>query len=1164
MYDPFAQGIIENLPDLDGLTSQGTRRSLSRAYFALTNLRLSADQEMSESTAKDIIFLRRLANTLESRAVFDTDVKPLERRASAFVAAEALSLLANLRSTLNNSSGNTARIERETVFSRVEAGLLYIIAGYDANAGGVIREIPTNTAEPKGNIFSQTQFYASEWTLDVLTRFCTFHLNPLPPPTCPVNFADETPTSLVDLERDVRGRLYARLGEAVRAYMGWLTDEALEGFAVAHEQLAWLAQRLADVQYPRNADIHHLARLLLVVLENTEYRAFVHVVPPPDQEDTGKYRAYLRSRSKGPEGGSGRPLLWPSVQKYVKECLPGPNRHAVVSMPTGSGKSFLAELAASQALLNGWVLYLVPTNALAHQVRRDLRRDLDSLGVEVWAFIGGSEYTTLGQERVEHIPPRMIAVMTPEKCSLSMRLNPEAFGTCKLCIFDECQLIGEKHRGVVAELVLSQIMVLAPDCRYLLMSAIVQNPNVLAKWLHSATGGDSLPVPLDWRPTRSLRCAVGVDSNALEIGARIAKARLAARSDHFKNEKFEASFALLAGLQGAWQASDELNYAIARLPAKALLRVHRSRPNDEWVYHIQVEGSWVNESSRRLGEMLAEAGIPTLVFLPASKHYPFSVGDKVSLSDKLRAELPEPSERVCAFLTLAEDELGLSSEIANLIGRGVSVHTAALLETEKFASEESFRDGSAIVMLATGTLAQGLNLPAIAVVIGGTRIGYSPGEDPQVVEQRQLSQLLNASGRAGRAGFANQGLVVAIPDSALSLEGPHEAEQVVNGIPYLAQADASVEILSPLTPFIDSIAMGQFDAETASSEELTAAAVLVGGAPKAPATAEILRRTYAAYLRRRSGLDEGFEMGAQRLAEVRTEFVTKSGAPEWLPVAAQRAGLNFFSTLRLFQAWERVVPQLSSDMFDWDTQIWVTTFFEALRYLAPRQVGDTFGLRNMERFMPELHTVVTQTPHGREDNPEWTPPEQWILGWERLEKLVTLWMLGEPIKSIALVLLSLKADDISSERNQGSDPIPKTLAFVNEVIDRRLAMLAGGIVAIVEEELVARKEAGEDWPSQPPFELSTLPLSLKYGCASPQTLAWYRFGLRFRRPAHLLNQAFPLDPTVQDDTVLFEAVRDLRRQWLHDEISVPQTLRDEYRAVFDAIKTILKGQHEIQ
>jgi hypothetical protein len=219
VFDPFARGIIENIPDLEGLTSDDTRRALSRTYFALIDRRIRGGEAPIGEVSADTVFLRRLANTLEARAVFDTDVPFEERRASAFVAAEALSLLAGLRETSDAASDDLARIEREEVFSRVEAALLYVIAGYDANAGGVVRQIPSGLSEPSGDPYRQAEFRASEWALDVLIKLCTFHLNPLPPVVCPVEFMEETPPSLADLENDVRGGLFARLGEAVRAFM---------------------------------------------------------------------------------------------------------------------------------------------------------------------------------------------------------------------------------------------------------------------------------------------------------------------------------------------------------------------------------------------------------------------------------------------------------------------------------------------------------------------------------------------------------------------------------------------------------------------------------------------------------------------------------------------------------------------------------------------------------------------------------------------------------------------------------------------------------------------------------------------------------------------------------------------------------------------------------
>jgi len=1155
MYDPFAQGMFEDLPEFKGLSPREARRALSRAYLDVVKIRIKGMDEVSESLARDILFLRRLANALESRAVFDTATRFNEKRASAFVAAEALSLLADLGENANIPGEQTARIECQEVFVRVEASLLYLISGYDANASGVIRKVPPNRISivnaSCASSFQVAQFNASEWALDVIVRLCTFQMAPLPPKLCPVEFPNQAPSSLADLECDVRGRLYAMLGEAVRAYMAWLVGEAEEILDRSREQLGWLVHRLSEAQYPLYADIHHLGRLLLTVVHTTWSRSLVHAVPVPEDEDAGRYRAYLVARAKGSERGPGRPLLWPSTQKYVDECLQGSNHQAVVSMPTGSGKSFLAELAASHSLQAGWVLYLVPTNALAHQVRRDLRRDLSALEVTVRAFIGGSEYTTLQEERIGQVPARTIAVMTPEKCSLAMRLNPNAFATCRLCIFDECHLLGDKSRGMVAEIVLSQLMVLSPQCKFLLMSAIVQNPEELAIWLQEATGADCVPVVLGWRPTRSLRCAVGVDGQSVAVEAPAALEWLEAQPPRRRKKRFEANFAALAGLQGAWQTDDELDYAFLRLPARALLEVERGSDEPQVV-------SWVNESSRRLGEMLAEAGIPTLVFLPRSKHYPFSVGRKITLSQRLRAELEEPSDRVRALLILAEDELGLRSEVGRLIEQGVSVHTSAMLKAEQFASEEAFRDGATKIMLATGTLAQGLNLPAIAVVIGGTQIGYSPGEDREIVEQRMFAQLLNAAGRAGRAGFANQGLVIAVPDRPILLDGPQSVAEVSDRVRFLKEADAAIEISSMLSRFMDSIVAGQFNPLLASEDELTVMALLAGGSPQAPDAAEVLHRTYAAFMRRAGGLEEGSIVGGDRLVELRTEFVARAEAPEWLPAAAQRASLSFFVTLRLFQAFSRVIPRPTLEMFDWDIRTWRDVLFTTLEHLTPKQVTNILSVRNLERFFPTLHDLIT-TSYRDFDDPAWSPTLQWIQEWQRIKQVTRLWMGGYPIKAIATSLLQLDEDEVSSKRNTGGAPIPKTLAFVNAVIDR-LALLAGGLAAIVEEDLRSKREANEDWPIELPWALSALPLAIKFGSDSPETLAWYRFAFRFRRGAHLLAHAFPFPQNRQDDNILSGLVHELRRRWLMGEIAPSQQLLAQYAPVFDAIRVILQTE----
>ena len=132
-------------------------------------------------------------------------------------------------------------------------------------------------------------------------------------------------------------------------------------------------------------------------------------------------------------------------------------------------KAFLPRLAVGHALPRGWVLYLVPTNALAHQIRRDLYSALAPFGdVNVSAFVGGPEYTALSEEELELERP-FVTVMTPEKCALALRLYPSTFKRCALCVFDECHLLNDPNRGALADILLAQLFHAAPSMRLLLI-----------------------------------------------------------------------------------------------------------------------------------------------------------------------------------------------------------------------------------------------------------------------------------------------------------------------------------------------------------------------------------------------------------------------------------------------------------------------------------------------------------------------------------------------------------------------------------------------------------------------------------------------------------------------------------------------------------------------
>ncbi len=1163
MFDAYAQSLFENLPDFVGLEASSARRMLSRAYLAVVELRTST-AEASEEAIEAIEYLRRLADTVEFYAVLDEAADVSVVRAGAFVTAECLALLADFYAEFEEEEEFVgSRIQSNEYYTRMESAILYLIAGYDACAAGVVGAIQDERNEEIAP--SET---GAEWCLDVLKALCKFQLNPLPSVECPVQFADVEGLSAKELESDTTGRLFAKLGEATAKFLAWLAGELPNGAEDSNRLLEQILNVLEPPAEPVDiaaiggdyARIRHLAMLLRVCFPGLGERALVHVVPTGPGFDEEGYQRYLKARASGEKPGeSGRPVLWPSAEAYVSQCITGDAQHAVVSMPTGSGKSFVAELAITQGLGNGWCLYLAPTNALTEQIRGDLRNGLRSLGTEVLAFIGDQEYSVLKTNVVSEMPPNSVAVMTPEKAFLALRLFPEVFTTCQLVVFDECHLLGEGNsgRGVTAELVLTQLMLKAPGCRFLLMSAIVQNPEDLAAWLESSTSLDSAAIQVPWRPTRTLRTALGVDTETCQKGYDTAKAKLEKLPAHRKNQKFTSLFAMACGLQGAWQTDEKADYGIVKIPCDAELCVSRKKVGNKWDFRVSPE-KWVNGSSVGVAEYLAENEIQTLVFCPASKHYPFSNASNTKLSDECFDSLDPDPDIIDICRVLAEHEFGIESEVFTLIGQGLSVHTSHMIETEKIASETAFRNRSTRIMYATGTLAQGLNLPATAVVIGGTRIGDPRGEDREVVEQRKLSQLLNAAGRAGRAGFANQGLVIAIPDEPLLLDSYDEIDNLKNQLKYFQQSDNAVPVNSGLESFLDQVTKGVLSTEAASVVELQTIAALSGGDEGQPLPIDVLRNSYAAYQRHARGEEEVNEDAASHLEELRDAFVNQDHVPTWVPIAAQRSGLDFFLTVALVNAWQRVRETVSPDVLEWSVFDWTEELLKVLSYVPPGVLLRSISSNAIKRGVPQLDELIDDDFRFITQR-DWIIDEQWSAGWTEMMGVLRPWMTGVPLISLASIITGRPEDEIITKRTAGSQPIPKVIALINDLFSS-LSILGGGLVAVAEQLFDEFAEQGNaSFEAGVPLALSCMPMSIKYGCDSPGALAWFRFGVRLRRPSRLLYEAFP-PPELEDDELLRKWVRQQRGEWLAGEADTSGNVFDEHKGVFEMASRFIRRE----
>jgi DEAD/DEAH box helicase len=1150
MFDAYARSLLADVPDLDGLTGDATARALSSAYLSLLHYRTNGTEALKD-VGPTLAFLRRLANGLLFHVVLDEARDGLARRAAAFVAAESLALLSDFIAATASHAEEINEVFRAERMARVEAALLYLFAEYDACAAGVL-----TLGEPPASLDKGIDERAASWCFANLEALCKLRLDSrsVVHRTARFGFRRAEALDPHSLEQDTIGRLYVELATVAAEFASWLLgvpdryDRALRRLdrliATLSPTVGFGPSRIGHAY----ARVFHLATLMNLTLPAVGTRALCHTVPPPPHGDPEHYRQYLITRAQGTENTPGRPLLWPSAAKYVEKCLLGNATHAVVSMPTGSGKSFLAELAVSQALCLGWVLYLAPTNALAEQIRGDLRVGLASLNTEVLAFIGDQEYSIFGTDTVSQMSPNCLAVMTPEKCALALRLVPKAFANCSLVVVDECHLLGDgsSARGPVAELVLTQLMLRSPIARFLLMSAIVQNPEDLAGWLAHALKSHAEPVTIRWRPTRTLRSVLGVENESFQAASAQAKKRLEQMKDNRRKQTFTSKCALAACLQGAWQSTDEADYGVVTIDCDADLSVQRTKlSNGSWRYRFNPD-SWVNGTAVVHATLLAEKGIQTLVFTPRNRHYPFSNGAKVELDPGAFVPRDKWPPQVATYATLSEYELGCESAVFSLFEKGVAVHTSSMLEVEKIASETMFKQRFVPLMFATGTLAQGLNLPAIAVVIAGTTIGDPRGEDVTLVEQRKFSQLLNAAGRAGRAGFANQGVVITIPDDPILMRDFKSVLEARDNVNFLQKADDAVVVESGLDDFLDSVCAEVISAERASDLDLQVVAMLTGGDAKQLEAEEVLRRTYAAYRRKCMKKPDLTHHNAERLKEVRDRFVADSHAPEWITVAAQRAGLDFFLTLAISSVWGRYRPQLPKGCRESTVMEWLDEFLQVASMLPPYLLERILSRDQLAKAADQFkelqkkHSVVFS-----ERRIGWNRPPEWDAGWQSMRRPLAAWMAGNPIRDIAAILTRRPAEHITSDRTSGK-PIPQALGLTMDVWSS-LALLAGGFLAVAEQV----------FHGDVPLPLACLPMCIKYGCDSPGTLAWFRFGVRLRRASRLLAAAYPPPDSIQSDDELRTWVRRRRREWLRREDPTPTTDLEAEAATFDAIREFI-------
>lgn len=111
------------------------------------------------------------------------------------------------------------------------------------------------------------------------------------------------------------------------------------------------------------------------------------------------------------------------------------------------------------------------------------------------------------------------------------------------------------------------------------------------------------------------------------------------------------------------------------------------------------------------------------------------------------------TEHLRRLASEVQDGSDFSAKLARCLSHGAAFHHAGLSSSQRRLVEDAFLKGLVKVIVATPTLAAGVNLPARTVIIPEVR---RAGDDMTVMEYKQLA------GRAGRPGFDREGLAIIV------------------------------------------------------------------------------------------------------------------------------------------------------------------------------------------------------------------------------------------------------------------------------------------------------------------------------------------------------------------------------------------------------------------
>ena len=363
------------------------------------------------------------------------------------------------------------------------------------------------------------------------------------------------------------------------------------------------------------------------------------------------------------------------------------NNSVIVSAPTGSGKTLIADFIIDRELKgDNRVIYTAPIKALSNQKFKDFCEDY---GKESIGLITGDIVIN---------PTAQVLIMTTEVYRNMAIISDKVLDNVSYVIMDEIHYIGDTQRGHIWE----ESIIFSDNVKFLFLSATIPNSEEFANWVKKIKGHNvesiiynHRPVPLDikfYNPEYGI-CTL---DRIKELDSQ-PKIRYYRKKDRYrkKNKRTSEYKELINELSDDWLPA--IYFVFSRLKtqdfAVNLARTHQFLDNHE---------------KKEVGKIV---------------------------SDSFRN------------LSIEITSLRSAGLIKKCLLKGIAFHHAGLVPDIKHIVEKLFAKGLVKVLFATETFALGINMPAKSVCFDSLRKFTNEGF--RYLNSKEFFQIAGRAGRRG-------------------------------------------------------------------------------------------------------------------------------------------------------------------------------------------------------------------------------------------------------------------------------------------------------------------------------------------------------------------------------------------------------------------------------